>query len=66
MEVRNSLSKVLETRFPCVSMISKVIDLENVTFFFIRLFITMKAHIVSKKLGQILKEDGILLQKNFS
>ena len=34
MEARKTISAVLGIRFPCVSLVLKVIDLDNFTFFF--------------------------------
>ena len=59
MDARKMISAVLGNRFPCVSMVLKVIDLDNFTFFSIKLLITMKAYVLSKNYGEILKEDKI-------
>ena len=59
MDARKTISAVLGIRFLCVSLILKVIDLDNFTFFSIKLFITMKAYVLSKNQDEILEEDEI-------
>ena len=34
MDTRKTISAVLAIRFPCISLVLKVIDLDNFTFFF--------------------------------
>ena len=48
MDARKPISAVLGIRFPCVSLVLKVIDLDNFTFFSIKLLITMKAYVSSE------------------
>ena len=48
MDARKAISAVLGIRFPCVSLVLKVIDLDNFTVFKIKLLITMKVYVLSK------------------
>ena len=59
MDARKTISAVLGIRFPCVSLVLKVIDLDNFTSFSIKLLITLKAYVSSKNEGEILNEDEI-------
>ena len=56
MDARKTISAVLGIRFPCVSLVLKVTDLDNFTFFKIKLLITMKAYILSKNKSRLSKK----------
>ena len=48
MDAGKTISAVLGFRFLCVSLVLKVIDLDNFTLFSIKLLIKMKAYVLSK------------------
>ena len=48
MDARKTISAVLGIRFPCVSLVLKVIDVDHFNFFSIKLLITIKTHVLSK------------------
>ena len=52
MDARKTISAVFGIRFPCVSLVLKVIDLDNFTFFFNKIVNNNEGLRFIKKLGR--------------
>ena len=53
MDARKTISAVLGIQFPCASLVLKVIDLDNFTFFFNKIVDNNDSQNILKKLEKI-------------